>query len=71
MNISKQIIDLMNQNEKFKRLNTIFNETAAKEGITGKELEGARQTFLMMLMSTDKEIMSIMAKEVYEELNTN
>lgn len=70
MTVSQKVIDLLNQDEKAKKLNTLFNETATKQGLTGSELENARQTFLMMLIAKNPEAMKLMANEVWEYHNS-
>lgn len=69
MTVSDKVINILNQDEKAKKLNTMFNETAAKQGLKGSELENARQTFLMMLISKNPEAMQVMAEEVYNYHN--
>jgi hypothetical protein len=69
MTVSQKVIELLNKDEQAKRMNTLFNETAAKQGLTGSELENARQTFLMMLIAKNPEAMSLMANEVWEHHN--
>lgn len=69
MTVSDKVIDILNKDEKTKRLNTIFIETAEKQGLTGEELEQARQIFLMLLIAKNPEAMSVMANEVYEHFN--
>lgn len=69
MTVSDKVIEILNQDEKAKKLNTLFIETANKQGLQGEELEDARQTFLMMLIANSPEAMQVMAEETYNHFN--
>lgn len=60
-----KIMDILNKDEKAKKLNKAFNEAAERKGLTGTELENAREAFLMMIIANNPEAMQAMAKEVY------
>lgn len=67
--MSEKVIAILNKDEKAKKLNTMFIEAAERQGLTGEELEKARESFLMLLISKNQEAMQVMAREAYEELN--
>jgi hypothetical protein len=69
MTVSDKVIALLNKDERAKRLNTLFNETAKKQGLTGSELADTRQTFLMLLIAKNPEAMQLMANETYNHFN--
>jgi hypothetical protein len=69
MTVSEKVIAILNKDEAAKKLNKAFNKAAKERGLTGKELEDTRQSFLMMLISKNPEAMSVMAREAYEHFN--
>lgn len=66
--MNDKIIEILNKDERSKKLNTKFNEIAKKQGLTGEKYDEARQTFLMMMIAGNKEAMGAMSDEVYDEL---
>jgi hypothetical protein len=69
MTVSQKVMEILNNDQSAKRMNKAFNEAAERQGLTGRELEGAREAMLMMLISNNTEAMRVMAQEVYNHHN--
>lgn len=67
--MTDKVLEILNRDERAKRLNTIFLETAKKENLSETEYQSAREAFLMMMIAGNKEAMAEMAKEVWEHHN--
>lgn len=69
--MKNEIIEMLNGDEKAKRLHTKFNDIAADQGLTGKAYDDAKETFLMMLVIANPALMDKMAEITYNRLNNN
>jgi hypothetical protein len=69
MTVSDKVMEILNNDESAKKMNTVFIEAAERQGLTGKELEGAREAFIMMMIANNPEAMNVMATEVYNYHN--
>lgn len=69
MTVSEKVIEILNQDETAKKMNTLFIKAAESQGLTGNELEGAREAFMMMLISKNEEAMMVMAEYAYKHFN--
>lgn len=69
MNVSAKIIDVLNKDEKARKILSRFNEKAREEGIEGEDYDKAREVILMLCIKNNAEAMDMMAREVYNELN--
>jgi pantoate kinase len=65
--VAQRIINTLNQDRKARRLLKKFNAVAKRTGLTDKEYSQAREIILFMAMAQSKEVMSIIAAEVYSE----
>ncbi|MCY8048468.1 hypothetical protein MOD91_18265 [Bacillus haynesii] len=69
MNVSQQIIDILNKDEKAKNLMKEFNHTAKEQGLKDDEYASAREVVLLLCMRQNDEVMKMMADELWEEIN--
>lgn len=69
MTVSDKILEILNQDERAKRLNTLFHEAAKRQGLQGHELEEARKTFIMLMIAGNKQALETMANDVYDHFN--
>ena len=69
MNVSQQIIDVLNKDEKARKVMAEFNRVANEQGIEGEEYAKAREITLLLCMHQNKEVMGLMANEIWEEVN--
>lgn len=70
MEVSQTIIEILNRDEKARRLLSKFEQSAKAEGMIGSEYSEARKTVLMMAIANNREAMSLMADEIYETINS-
>jgi hypothetical protein len=69
MTVSQQIIDILNNDPKARRMKQLFENAADKANMHGEERQKAWETTLMLIMSKNKQVMELMANEIYEEVN--
>lgn len=69
MTVSQQIIDILNNDPKARRMKQLFENAADKANMYGEERQKAWETTLMIIISQNKEAMELMANEVWEEVN--
>ncbi|TVY09914.1 hypothetical protein [Paenibacillus cremeus] len=67
--ISQKVIDVLNNDAKARALLGEFRQVANRKGLTGEEYRKVYETFMMMLISNNTEAMSLMANEMYMDLN--
>lgn len=63
-----QIIEVLNQDEKSRKMLKRFEELAEQENLTGEKYNEARKTILMVIIASNKKAMSLMAEETYNAL---
>jgi hypothetical protein len=66
--MSEKIIEILNRDEKARKLNKSFLEACERQGLSAQEIIKARETFLMMMIANNPEAMKVMAQELYSEL---
>ncbi|MGR7944247.1 MULTISPECIES: hypothetical protein [unclassified Paenibacillus] len=69
MNASSKVVEILNKDEKARKLMQEFNEAAERTGLSNEEYVKAREIVLMLCMYGCKEAMNVMSNEVYEALN--
>ena len=69
MTVSQKVIDILNKDEVSRKLNTVFQQAAKEEGLTGEEYQEAHKTFIMMCIARNPEAIELMADEIWEEVN--
>jgi len=67
--MSKEIMEMLNKNEKARKLKQEFESYVKESDLTEKEIEEERKTMIMLAMTFVPQTIKIMAKEVYQEIN--
>ena len=67
--MTKQIIEILNQNEEAKAIKKMFEERIAEVELTEEEETKARELMMMLAIKKSPEAMRLMAKQVYAELH--
>lgn len=65
-NISDRIINILNGDEKARRVLEAFNGAVERQGLTEVEAAQARQTLMAMLIANNPLAMDTLARDVYE-----
>ena len=67
--MTKQIIEILNQNEEAKAIKKMFEERMAAVELTEEEETKARELMMMLAIKKSPEVMRLMAKQAYTELH--
>ncbi|OMI07729.1 hypothetical protein BVL54_20130 [Bacillus paralicheniformis] len=69
MNVSQQIIDILNKDEKAKKLLKEFNRTAREQCLNDEVYALSREVVLLLCMKQNEDAMKLMSDELWEEIN--
>lgn len=67
--MSDEIMEMLNNHEGARKMKAEFEEYAKVSDLSEKEIEEERKTMVMLAMTMVPETITIMGKEVYQQIN--